>query len=133
MASPSTSTNSDSASSQPTTPSASTPASSQPPSPTLSKLSLQDVTDEARAEAAKLKAEANKAFVCTYTCCYMFYICCARWCSWYGSGISLSMSLILCYVGLQHTTSTARRTCTRRPLRRTRWTLRYGATARTRV
>ena len=42
----------------------STPATSQPPSPKLAKLSLQDVSDEARAEAARLKAEANKAFVC---------------------------------------------------------------------
>ncbi|KAI0630342.1 Metallo-dependent phosphatase-like protein [Trametes polyzona] len=49
--------------SQPATPDASTPASSQPPSPTLSKLSLQDVSEEAKAEAAKLKAEANKAFI----------------------------------------------------------------------
>lgn len=40
----------------------STPATSQPPSPALSKLSLQDITDEAKAEAAKLKAEANQAF-----------------------------------------------------------------------
>ena len=31
---------------------------------TLAQLSLQDVSDEARAEAARLKAEANKAFVC---------------------------------------------------------------------
>ena len=45
------------ASSQP-----STPATSQPPSPTLAKLSLQDITEEAKAEAAKFKAEANKAF-----------------------------------------------------------------------
>ena len=42
----------------------STPATSQPPSPKLAQLSLQDVSDEARAEAARLKAEANKAFVC---------------------------------------------------------------------
>ncbi|KAI0706854.1 Metallo-dependent phosphatase-like protein [Cerioporus squamosus] len=40
----------------------STPATSQPPSPALAKLSLQDISDEARAEAARLKAEANKAF-----------------------------------------------------------------------
>ena len=32
----------------------------------LSKLSLQDITDEAKAEAASFKAEANKAFVCAY-------------------------------------------------------------------
>lgn len=44
----------------------STPATSQPPSPALSKLSLQDITDEAKAEAASFKAEANKAFVCAY-------------------------------------------------------------------
>ncbi|KAI0745788.1 Metallo-dependent phosphatase-like protein [Earliella scabrosa] len=40
----------------------STPGTSQPPSPTLAKLSLQDISEEAKAEAAKLKAEANKAF-----------------------------------------------------------------------
>ncbi|KAM5532863.1 hypothetical protein V8D89_013504 [Ganoderma adspersum] len=38
-------------------------ATSQPPSPALSKLSLQDITDEAKAEAASFKVEANKAFV----------------------------------------------------------------------
>ena len=42
----------------------STPATSQPPSPTLAKLSLQDISEEAKAEAANLKAEANKAFQC---------------------------------------------------------------------
>lgn len=44
----------------------SSPPTSQPPSPLLSKLSLEDISDEAKAEAAKLKAEANKAFTCAY-------------------------------------------------------------------
>ncbi|KAI4526227.1 protein phosphatase 5 [Schizophyllum commune Loenen D] len=47
-----------------TTSSASTPPTSAPPSPELQTLSISDkiVTDEDKAEAAKLKAEANKAF-----------------------------------------------------------------------
>lgn len=35
---------------------------STPPSPALSTLSLQDVTEEAKEHAGKIKAEANKAF-----------------------------------------------------------------------
>ncbi|KAH9832170.1 phosphoprotein phosphatase [Rhodofomes roseus] len=49
-------------SSIPSSPSVSTAATSLPPSPTISKLSLADVTDKDRQEAAKIKAEANKAF-----------------------------------------------------------------------
>ncbi|KAL1704966.1 Metallo-dependent phosphatase-like protein [Schizophyllum commune] len=47
-----------------TTSSASTPPTSAPPSPELQTLSISDkiVTDEDKAEAAKLKSEANKAF-----------------------------------------------------------------------
>jgi serine/threonine-protein phosphatase 5 len=54
-------------SSQSTPPLSSTPPSSAIPSPALSTLSLTDpkeVTEDDRQEAAKLKADANKAFVC---------------------------------------------------------------------
>ncbi|KAI0743490.1 phosphoprotein phosphatase [Daedaleopsis nitida] len=40
----------------------STPGTSQTPSPTLSKLSLQDISDADKAEAVQFKAEANQAF-----------------------------------------------------------------------
>ncbi|KAL6310378.1 hypothetical protein BKA93DRAFT_12704 [Sparassis latifolia] len=52
------------ASSIPSSPHISTPATSLSPSPSLSKLTLQpeDVSEAAKAEAAKLKAQANKAF-----------------------------------------------------------------------
>ncbi|KZT26719.1 hypothetical protein NEOLEDRAFT_201896 [Neolentinus lepideus HHB14362 ss-1] len=52
--------------SSPSTPeSSSTPPSSLPPSPALSALTLQDVSDENRQQATKIKAEANKAFSST--------------------------------------------------------------------
>ena len=54
---------SDASQSGPSTPAASTPATSSPPSPSLDALNLRDVSDEAKAAAAKIKAEANKAFV----------------------------------------------------------------------
>ncbi|KAI0949360.1 hypothetical protein AcW1_008993 [Taiwanofungus camphoratus] len=40
-----------------------TPASSLPPSPALSSLELQDVSEEAKLQAANLKIEANKVFM----------------------------------------------------------------------
>ena len=50
--------------------SASTPPTSAPPSPELQTLTISDkiVTDEDKAEAAKLKAEANKAFAGARLC-----------------------------------------------------------------
>ncbi|KAI0695456.1 phosphoprotein phosphatase [Cytidiella melzeri] len=45
------------------TPTSLTPPTSVPPSPELKALRLQDVTEEAKQEAAKVKAEANKAFI----------------------------------------------------------------------
>ncbi|KAF7790339.1 hypothetical protein EIP86_001294 [Pleurotus ostreatoroseus] len=47
----------------PSSPSLSTPATSAPPSPALNALSLQDVSEESKQAAAKVKAEANKAFL----------------------------------------------------------------------
>ncbi|KAI0093249.1 Metallo-dependent phosphatase-like protein [Irpex rosettiformis] len=45
------------------TPVTSTPPTSIPSSPELESLRLQDVTDDAKQQAAKVKAEANKAFL----------------------------------------------------------------------
>ncbi|THG99379.1 hypothetical protein EW026_g2977 [Hermanssonia centrifuga] len=56
-------TMSGSSSSGPSSPTVSTPISSTPTSPAIHALSLDDPTDEARKEAAKVKAEANKAFL----------------------------------------------------------------------
>ncbi|PSR98912.1 hypothetical protein PHLCEN_2v4232 [Hermanssonia centrifuga] len=52
-----------SSSSGPSSPTVSRPISSTPTSPAIHALSLDDPTDEARKEAAKVKAEANKAFL----------------------------------------------------------------------
>jgi len=54
--------NNSSSSSVPPSPDPSTPASSIPSSPSLSALSLEPPSDEAKAQAAKIKSEANKAF-----------------------------------------------------------------------
>ncbi|KAI0764475.1 Metallo-dependent phosphatase-like protein [Irpex lacteus] len=45
------------------TPTTSTPPTSGPPSPEIKALRLQDVTEEAKQQAAKVKAEVNKAFL----------------------------------------------------------------------
>lgn len=54
----------------------STPVTSQQPSPTLANLRLEDISEEAKAEAAKLKGEANKAFQgLSRQCCLLLLPC----------------------------------------------------------
>lgn len=65
---PSSSSDSSTPSSPITTTTSLTPNSSTPPSPSFAELSIKDVSDADRAEAAKFKAEANAAFLSELVC-----------------------------------------------------------------
>ena len=94
------------------TPTITTPPSSVPASPTVPPVSLKEVSEEAKEEAAKIKAEANAAFkgaFLAYTCARIFFA-------------KLWMD------HLQSTNSMTRRCYTPRPSSRIQGMLRYGPT-----